>query len=171
VLGTDTNALAQLIFQHWKTALDHGYTPSSHLLCFYRGLFSIARVARKLAPTEDSLRGGLEELDAILIADEFNEIADPGYWSKNADKFVMSMIHLPRAIDQTLSHYAGFDRNNSPGSMADLSSSRKMPIAGGILLVAAIVFIFRSDMNSWIEKSTVLALMLAGLVGLQIWDT
>src|SRR5947209_11594253 len=52
ILGTDSNALAQLVFQHWKTALDHGYVPQPHLLCFYRGLFSVAKIAKQLSPNK-----------------------------------------------------------------------------------------------------------------------
>jgi predicted unusual protein kinase regulating ubiquinone biosynthesis (AarF/ABC1/UbiB family) len=170
VLGSDTNALAQLLFQHWKTALDHGYSPGPHLLCFYRGLFSIARAGRKLVPDADPLREGLEELDAHTTAEQFNEIAGVGYWLQNADKFAMAMINLPRAMDEALNRGVGYARDDSYVSPKSFSFGRRSFMSRGMLLVAAIIFIFHADGNTWTEKSAVLALMLVGLLGLRAWN-
>jgi predicted unusual protein kinase regulating ubiquinone biosynthesis (AarF/ABC1/UbiB family) len=171
VLGTDTNTLAQLIFQHWKTAIEYGYTPTHRLLCFYRGLFSIARLARELAPESDSLREGMEELHAAMVIDEFGEMANANYWFQNVDKYAMTLINLPRDVDEALTRAAGASANESSGSMMDDGShDAKTAWAGVLLLIAAIVFIMQSEASRWIEQSAALALMIAGLVGLRTWD-
>ncbi|MBZ5507125.1 MAG: hypothetical protein LAO78_16835 [Acidobacteriia bacterium] len=170
VLGTDTNALAQLIFQHWKTALNFGYRPTPHLLGFYRGLFSVARVARELAPAEDPLRDGLEELDADVMFEQLNAITGTNYWSQSVDKFATAMVNLPQTIDEAL------NRGISTGLESQLepvpeqaTSRRRKSIATLVLFVAAIVFILQAGIHHWVEQGVVLALMIAGLVGLRIW--
>src|SRR5947209_5478007 len=98
VLGTDSNALAQIAFQHWKTALDNGYFPKNHLLCFYRGLFSIARIARQINREGDPLRIGMEELRGARALGQMREIMDFGYWFKNMDKFEINREGDPLRI-------------------------------------------------------------------------
>jgi ubiquinone biosynthesis protein len=163
VLGTDANALSQLIFQHWKTAIDYGYAPTPHLLCFYRGLFSIARAARQLAPGADSLREGMEELEAAIALDQLSEVASAGYWSQNADKFVISIMNFPRELNDALSRVAEAESEPLPGADVSLRKSWSA-LARCVLLLAACVFIFQSDPSRWIERSAVLALMVTGLI-------
>lgn len=171
VLGTNTNALAQLIFQHWRTALDYGYTPTNYLLCFYRGLFSIARVARELAPTDDPLREALKEMDAIVTINQFKDIAAAGYWYDNSEKFATAMINFPRALNESLNQAA---RTNLSGwnDSSTTHSSRKRPslMARAALGAAAIVFLLRGVGNNWMEKGVLLLLMIAGLLVLQAGD-
>jgi predicted unusual protein kinase regulating ubiquinone biosynthesis (AarF/ABC1/UbiB family) len=171
ILGTDTNALAQLIFQHWKTALDFGYTPAPYLLCFYRGLFSIARVARKLAPTEDPLRDGLEELDATMTLGQFKDLAAVSYWFQNSDKYAMAMINYPRALDEALNRASrpNLDDWSEPTSERS-SRKRRSPLARIALMAAVTTFILHGDVNTWSEKSIVIVLLIAGLLTLGVGE-
>lgn len=169
VLGTDTNALAQLIFQHLKTALNFGYKPTPHLLSFYRGLFSVARVARELAPGDDPLREGLEELDADVVFEQFNDITEASYWLQSADKIAMAMINLPQTVDEGLNWGVSAELENQLGAIPEQTASGlKNPVATVVLFVAAIVFILQTGMHGWMEQSVVLALMIVGLMLLQI---
>lgn len=171
VLGTDTNALAQLVFQHWKTALSHRYTPSPDLLAFYRGFFSVTRMARELDPEGDPMRAGLEELDAVMAADQFKEIADTGYWTENADKFAMAMIGFPAKVDDALTRAAGaqFDRWSQPAAGGP-ARDRGVAWARWLLVAAGIIFILHSDMSAWTGQIAALALMIAGLIALGAWE-
>jgi predicted unusual protein kinase regulating ubiquinone biosynthesis (AarF/ABC1/UbiB family) len=169
ILGTDTNALAQLIFQHWKTALDFGYTPAPHLLCFYRGLFSIARVARKLAPTEDPLREGLEELNATMTLGQFKDLASVSYWFQNSDKYAMAIINYPRALDEALNQASRPDLDDWSESTPERLSGKRRSLLAPIALVAAVTtFILRGDSNTWMERSIVIILLIAGLLALRV---
>jgi predicted unusual protein kinase regulating ubiquinone biosynthesis (AarF/ABC1/UbiB family) len=166
ILGTDTNALAQLVFQHWRTALDHGYVPTPALLGFYRGLFSIARVGKKLAPSQDPLREGLEELNAMMAIEQFNAIAGTSYWTQTADKLAMAIVDFPRALDEALNRAERPDTNPSRQANA-ASRDRRSPWFEAIFLIAAIAFILRPSMHSWTETGAVFALLFVGLAALK----
>jgi predicted unusual protein kinase regulating ubiquinone biosynthesis (AarF/ABC1/UbiB family) len=171
ILGTDTNALAQLIFQHWKTTLDFGYTPAPHLLCFYRGLFSIARVARKLAPTEDPLREGLEELDATLTLAKFKDLAAASYWFQNSDKYAMATINYPRAMDEALDHASRPNLDDWSESTSErFPRKRHSPFASIMLVAAVTTFILRGDVNTWMQNSIVIVLLITGLLALRVGE-
>lgn len=106
VLGTDSNTMAQIVFQHWKAAQDHGYAPKPHLLCFYRGVFAIARIAYKLSPAEDHLREALMELRMTNAFDQVRTITDWRHWYNNADAFASALLNLPPAFDSLISRSA-----------------------------------------------------------------
>lgn len=166
ILGTDSNALAQLIFQHWKTALDHGYIPLPHLLCFYRGLFSVAKIAKQLSPASDALHEGLEEFQTANVFGQMRELMDWRYWYENADKFAAAMAHLPRTVDEALNQAAAQPLDN----VARQSSSRETTNAGPspgdfiILLVLLILILQLPAAPGWLGKITPLILMLAGVL-------
>ncbi len=169
VLGTNSNAMAQLVFQHCRTAREHGYSPGPNLLCFYRGLFSIARVARQICSAGDPLREGLEELRTSGAFDQMREVMDWRYWYRNSDKFASAMIHLPRIFDSAL---------NKASSAAPEAVSHDAPYPTGargrnstdklILLVVLLVVISQLPAtHGWSGKIVPLALMLAGLLALR----
>ena len=167
VLGTDSNALAQLIFQHWKTALEHGYSPKPLLLCFYRGLFSVARIAWKVSPADDAMREGLEDLQSEKIFDEVRELVGLRHWMENADKFAGVLVNLPRTFDQALT------RTSHPPQeivIQDRSDSRSQKIAAVVpvfLLIIAVLVSQSRHMTGLGEKAVIGVLMLAGLLALR----
>ena len=165
ILGTDSNALAQIAFQHWKTALDNGYLPKNHLLCFYRGLFSIARIARLLTPEGDPLRLGMEELRSTKSLNQIREIMDVRYWYQNMDKFAAAMVNLPRTLDDALSRTSS--RPSAPlpqTSQGPAGASREKFSVNSIVLLLLIVLVMQLRTNQTeTGKLMLVALMLAGL--------
>ena len=167
VLGTDSNALAQLVFQHWKTALEHGYSPKPLLLCFYRGLFSVARIARKISAPDDALRGGLEDLQSEKIFDQVRELVGVQHWMQNADKFAGVLVNLPRTFDQALTRTA---RPPQEIVIHDGSDSRSPKIAAVVpvfLLIVAVLVSQSTHLTGLTEKLVIGVLMLAGLLALR----
>ena len=168
LLGTNSNALAQLIFQHWKTTLEHGYTPKPHLLCFYRGLFSIARVAHRLSPFGDPLREGMEEMRGNRIMGQVKEIVDWNYWLQHSDKFATAMVNLPKMLDQALTRAAA----PNPASPA-MESGRAAKRTGGndammIFVLVAVVLISQSSrVSPAMERVLLLLVFLAGMMALR----
>jgi predicted unusual protein kinase regulating ubiquinone biosynthesis (AarF/ABC1/UbiB family) len=165
VLGTDSNALAQLVFQHWKTALDHGYIPLPHLLCFYRGLFSVAKIAKQLSPASDALHEGLEEFQTANVFGQIRELMDWRYWYENADKFAAAMAQLPRTVDEALNHATALPLENvtqqsSSGEIADAGPSARDFI---ILFVLLILILQLPAAPGWAGKLAPLVLMLGGI--------
>ncbi len=165
LLGTNSNALSQLIFQHWKTALEYGYQPKPHLLCFYRGLFSIARISWKLSPLGDPLREGVEEVRNDQIMRQMKDLTEWRYWFRNSDKFANAIVSLPKVIDDALRRAsaanetwqergeAGGRPKKTVSSMSDITT---------ICTLAAVLFSFRSSTVSPLtEKAALLLLLLA----------
>ena len=165
VLGTDSNALAQIAFQHWKTALENGYLPKNHLLCFYRGLFSIAKIARLIAPEGDPLRLGMEELRSTKSLDQIREIMDVRYWYQNMDKFAAVMVNLPRTFDDALSKTSS--RPSAPlpqtGDEPAGAPREKFSVSAIVLLLLAILVMQLRTDHTEIGKVMLVALMLAGI--------
>jgi len=166
ILGTDSNALAQIVFQHWKTALEHGYSPRPHLLCFYRGLFSLARVAKQLSPDADALREGMEEFQATNIFGQVRELLDWRYWHKNADKFASAMVHLPGTLDEALNSASALplEHVTQPPSPREPSRGSHSSADFIMLLVLLVLILQLPAVSGWSGKITPIVLMLAGLL-------
>jgi len=168
ILGTNSNSLAQMVFQHWKTTLDHGYVPKPHLLCFYRGLFSIARTVRKLAPESDPLREGIEELRTSGAFNQLREIMDWRYWFQNSDKFASAMVQLPRTFDDALTRASSpsgvLPEDRQPRSRA---SGPVSPVLFVLLSIALLVISQLPQTHAWSDKVIPIVLMLAGLLVLR----
>lgn len=167
ILGTNSNSLAQLVFQHWKTATEHGYRPPSHLLAFYRGLFAIARIARTLSPMRDPLREGLEELRSTKTFQRAGRLRDLSYWLDDIDKFATAFAELPITINEALSIAAEAPRDYMAlGRTQQPTEPKRRHLLGSIevvFLVAAAVFLSNfSGMARWTAKLAALAIMLAG---------
>jgi predicted unusual protein kinase regulating ubiquinone biosynthesis (AarF/ABC1/UbiB family) len=171
LLGTNSNALAQLIFQHWKTALEYGYQPKPHLLCFYRGLFSIARISRKLSSLGDPLREGVEEVRNDQIVRQMKDLTEWRYWFRNSDKFANAMVSLPKMIDDALQR-ASAANETGPGHDDAGGRVKKtgnwMSDTTTICALAAVLLVFRSPTPSPLtEKAALLLLLLAGWLALK----
>lgn len=170
VLGTNSNALSQLIFQHWKTALEHGQRPKPDLLCFYRGLFSIARIAYQLSPLGDPMREGVEEVRASRTMDQLREIVDWRYWFQNSDKFATAFIGLPKILDEALTHASAPQQFSPTVERRDASPSRShgtLSSLSVVLLLAAVLFAARAGANPLADKLPLLLLLLGGLIALR----
>jgi len=167
ILGADSNSLAQLVFQHWKTALDHGYFPKPLLLCFYRGLFSVARIARKIADSEDAMRGGVEELQTEKIFSEVRELADLRYWIQNSDKFAGILVNLPRTFDQALTRASLPAREITVQSGSDSRPRNIAVVVAIFLLIVAVLVSQSAHLSGATEKIVIGVLMLAGLLTLR----
>ena len=174
ILGTNANALVQLIFHHWKTALEYGYTPKAHLLSFYRGLFSIARIAHTLSPTGDPLREGLEEVCADDVLAQCFELANLGNWLQKSDKLATALVTLPTILDDALSQGLNNDQERSlEGTAASTANKRNASSVTRwvlhILFLALVVFDLSSH-TAWMDKVLPLLLMLCGLLGLEMME-
>ena len=96
----DRETLAELLFVHWRFASKCGYTPLMHLPAFFRGLFSVAEVARRIAPRIDPLAEGLRDLRLLASLTEFREMMNP---NGLMDKYSALMVDLPQRFDEALS--------------------------------------------------------------------
>jgi hypothetical protein len=169
VLGSNSNAIAQVVFQHWKTALEHGYSPKPHLLDFYRGLFAISRIAYKLSPAEDGLREGAMELRMTCAFDELRSVMDWRHWYQNSDKFASALLCLPGALDEALSAAAMPQEGIAHSEKEPTEGGRQggLPVAFMCAAICALCLLIPTA--AWSEKLTLLVLMIAGVRILQYW--
>jgi ubiquinone biosynthesis protein len=98
--GGARETLAELLFVQWRFAIECGYTPSIQLPAFFRGLFSIADVARRLALRIDPLAEGVRDLRLLAGLAGFREMMNP---SGLMDKYSGLMVDLPQYFDDALS--------------------------------------------------------------------
>ncbi len=96
----DSQTLAELLFVHWRFASECGYAPLMHLPAFYRGLFSIADVARRIASGIDPLAEGVRDLRLLVGLAEFRNMMNPG---DLMDKYSALVVDLPQHLDEVLS--------------------------------------------------------------------
>jgi len=170
VLGTNSNALPQLIFQHWKTALEHGQSPKPDLLCFYRGLFAVARIAHGLSALGDPMREGVEEVRASKTVEQVREIADWRYWYQNSDKFATALINLPKIMDDALTRASVPPPSTPVLDKPEASPRRKGSALFSVTLLAAlaaVVFMHPQAASPITEKFALLVIFLAGLMALK----
>ncbi|MGC2695753.1 MAG: AarF/UbiB family protein [Candidatus Angelobacter sp.] len=167
ILGTNSNAIAQLVFQHCRTAREHHYSPGPDLLCFYRGLLSIARAAWQICEGGDPLREGLEEIRACGAFDQMREIMDWRYWQRNSDKFAAAMVHLPRIFDDALTKASSATPDSVPHEPPPASRTRASTDNLILLVVLLIAFSQLPQTHEWRGRIVPLALMLIGLLALR----
>jgi ubiquinone biosynthesis protein len=176
ILGTNSNSLAQLVFQHLKTAMENGYKAHPHLLSFYQGFFGIARIARTLSPLRDPLREGLEELRSTKTFHRAGKLRDLSYWLNHVDKFATALTELPITMDEALTLASEAPRDymvlNRPQQTAEPKRGRFLGSVEVVFIVAATVFLSNfPGMGRWTAKLAALAIMLAGCLLLrQIGD-
>jgi ubiquinone biosynthesis protein len=98
----ESSSLAEHLFIHWKLASERGLRPHFHLLCFYRGLFQTAALARRLAPRCDPLLEGLQDVRTMAMLAEVREMMGLQQFRENLDKYTSMMMELPQRLDEVL---------------------------------------------------------------------
>jgi predicted unusual protein kinase regulating ubiquinone biosynthesis (AarF/ABC1/UbiB family) len=168
ILGTDSNALGQLIFQHWKTALAHGYKPKPHLLSFYRGLFIVATIAGKLSRERDFLKEAMEELRGTHLVDKFRNLTDVSRLTQTFDQFAVATVYFPRILDDALTEVSRNDRTRAhiqPNQ--DNKQKGSLVVFAAIVVIALILISEPHSLSRSSEKAVLILLMLAGLLALR----
>lgn len=100
--GGDQNTLAQYLFLHWRLTSERGYRPRHNLPSFYRGLFMIANLAKRLAPDRDALRDALQDVRLLRGAEKFREMLGTEQLGEQMDKYAAIMTEFPQRLDEAL---------------------------------------------------------------------
>src|SRR5262249_34122068 len=147
--------------------IEHGYRAKQHLLCFYRGFFAIARIARNLSAVGDPLRDGMEELRNTGALDQLRELMDWTYWLKNSDKVASAVVQLPRTIDEALTRAATPTPETQERGESSPQGRGAFAMTLILLLILAIEISQSPTGQGWTGKILPLALMVAGLLVLR----
>ena len=99
---SESQSFAELLFVQWRFADQCGYAPLLHLPPFYRGLFGIADIARRIAFHTDPLAEGLRDLRLIGGLEEFSRMISKPSVSDQLDRYSAMMINLPQNLDEAL---------------------------------------------------------------------
>ena len=169
----DGDTLSEHLFVHWRLTREYGYHPRLHLLDFYRGLATVAFIARSLAPEQDSLREGLDELRLRLGFARMREVSDPALWQDMISHYTASFIELPQRLNEVLVRASRGELPGLPGDQPSRPSREKntSPVIVALLcLLGAVVLLshhFAASMENsvWIEH---IGTCLFGLLSLMI---
>jgi predicted unusual protein kinase regulating ubiquinone biosynthesis (AarF/ABC1/UbiB family) len=94
--------LLNLLVTQWRVACECGLQPRSHLPSFYRGLFTIAKMAQRIAPDSDVLVEGLEDARLLANLSPFQEMMDIKHFGANVDKYGALLMELPHQFDEMM---------------------------------------------------------------------
>lgn len=98
----DRESLAELLFVQWRFANEGGYVPLNHLPAFYRGLFSIVDIARRIAPRIDPLAEGVRDLRLLSGLSQFSNIMSQRQFAELTERYSAMMMYLPQNFDEAL---------------------------------------------------------------------
>ena len=97
----DGDSLGEYVFAHWRFASEYSHLPP-HLSLFFRPLFVLNDVARRLSPDRDALLEGLQDMRLIGGIEKFREIVDPRQLVEQMEKYGAILTELPRRLDEAL---------------------------------------------------------------------
>jgi ubiquinone biosynthesis protein len=93
---------ADHLFVQWRLANEHGYMARQNLPSFFRGLYTIARLARQLSPQHDAFAQALEDVRLIARMEWFKEMLGPDQFGKQMNQYAALMLELPQRLDEAL---------------------------------------------------------------------
>ncbi len=98
----DRQSLAELLFVHWRFASECDYVPLQHLPAFYRGLFGLVDIARRIAPQIDPLAEGVRDLRLLAGLAHFSKMISQRRLGEQMDRYTAMMVDLPQSLDDAL---------------------------------------------------------------------
>jgi len=143
-VSSDNQSLAELLFVQWRFAEKCGYVPLMHLPAFYRGLFSVADIARRLAPRSDALAEGVRDLRLLAGLKEFVtlKMISRSQLVDQMDEYATMMMNLPQSFDEALTFASeGHARLKlqTPDAAQQSGAGNSSKVVAALLLVLAAV--------------------------------
>jgi ubiquinone biosynthesis protein len=170
---SSAESLAEQLMAQWLVATREGCKPTSHLVSFYRGLFSTVSMAERLAPGRDSLLIALEEVRLLEVIEQFQSLVFPQELGGKLEKYAMMMAELPRRMDEILNLTSEgparirLQVNESPAQRRRRNS---MAVVIALLLALLAVALITRHLSAagveWAEKAGAVVMILAGAAAL-----
>jgi predicted unusual protein kinase regulating ubiquinone biosynthesis (AarF/ABC1/UbiB family) len=175
-LSDSGDSLAEHVFVHLRMIREYGLQPRVHLMDFYRGLFTLVAITKKLVPEQDALREGLDELRLKMGYEQIREMMDLNVWQDTFSKYAMSVIELPKKLDEVLERVSGDGINSGQKSSSGRSSSagqksRSAKIIGILCMMGAMVLVYNHligtiDEDLWVTRTVAIILLMLGISAL-----
>lgn len=168
--GVSSNLNGHL-FVHWKLLSERGFRPQPHLLCFYRGLFRVLALVRRLAPENDALLEGLQDVRTIAMLAQFQEMMTIQTLGDNLDRYVAMMMQLPRKFDETLTlaqaHHARLQHQGTPATKPRGQPYASTVMIALLLALASVVLLSHhlaasAMAGAWVDKGSAIAFVVLG---------
>jgi ubiquinone biosynthesis protein len=163
----DGQSLAELLFVQWRFASECGYTPLMHLPAFYRGLFSMADIARRIAPRIDPLAEGVRDLRLLAGLAQFSKMINQDQFAEQMDRYSAVMMDLPQTLDEALTTVSEA-RTRVKSAGAQTSAHRRAEnstavVAALLLALAAVVllshYVAAAATSAWANRIITIAFM------------
>lgn len=172
----DTSRLADYLVVHWRSAAECGYVPLPHLPAFYRGLFTIATVARQLSPETDPLLEGLQDARLQESLARVREMFSLRQLGDQSDRYASMMMGLPGRLDEmlTLASEGGMRLKvrapDSPSGRSRQNSSTAVTallllLAGAVVLLPRVAAALVGE--AWANRVGTLVFILLGALVLR----
>jgi predicted unusual protein kinase regulating ubiquinone biosynthesis (AarF/ABC1/UbiB family) len=142
--SSNGESLAEYLFLYARTARECGYRPRPALLELYRGLFAIAILVRRLAPANDPLSEGLQELRLLLGFSQVREAMSFDSWGGQLDRYALLMASLPQRLDELLTRTAEEPVSQRAGRSlrgARRAESSHLLLAAALMVMAALALL------------------------------
>ncbi len=171
------NSLAENLFVHWRLIRECGLQPRIHLLDFFKGLFTLVSITKRLVPEQDALREGLDELRLRMGFGKMREMMDLNVWQDTFGKYATSMFELPKRLDEIMERTSegGFrPGQNSSGNRRSASQrSTSAKVVGMVCMMGAIILVYNhlaggSGGDEWGERIAAVLLLILGVSVLRV---
>jgi predicted unusual protein kinase regulating ubiquinone biosynthesis (AarF/ABC1/UbiB family) len=139
--------LAELLLVQWRFASECGFAPLMHLPAFYRGLFTIADVTRRIARGIDPLAEGIRDLRLLTGMAQFSRMLSQGHFAEQVDKYSALMMDVPQTVDEALnavSEKGGTIRLPDSSGERAVTGATSAVVAALLLVLAGVVLLSRS---------------------------
>lgn len=140
---------ADHLFLQWRLANEHGYVPRQSLPSFFRGLYKVAQLARKLSPERDAFAQALEDVRLIARMEWFKEMLGSDQFGKQMNQYATLMLELPQRLDEALTLVSDgrtqsrfFERDRYEGQRRKNSST--IMVALLLVLATFVMLVHRS---------------------------
>ena len=147
--------LAEQLFLHWRHAARANYWPGPHLSSFYSGLFILANVTQRLAPTRDALKDALQDVRVLAGMEKLREKLSIKEFGEQMDKYFGMMIDFPQKLDQTLTLMAEGDARLrlSVVQPAQRAQRKTPPALMALLFVTSVMVLFAPYVKHYLSES------------------
>jgi hypothetical protein len=169
----DRQSLAELLFVHWRFANECGYVPLSHLPAFYRGLFSLVDIARRIASQIDPLAEGVRDLRLLAGLAQFSQMISQRRLAEQMDRYTAMIVDLPQSLDDALTSMTEGPTRLKAADSSDHRGGLFSAVVPALLLVlAAFVllshYIGTSVAGVWAGRINTIVFMVFGALLLRV---
>lgn len=132
--------LGDLLGLQWRLAREAGYRPKPELVAWFRGISSLDRLLRRLAPGQDALDAGLADLRLLAGAVRARELLAPGRLTANVARYLPPLLDCAEHLDRLVA--AEHDRPGVSGDNDDERSKDAWTVTVGLVaLLFAVVWL------------------------------